>query len=248
VEEYTAAVAQGLTQYINGPSLMWTSAEQRRVELLWGIAKKGGTRGCILLDPRNRDPNYLTTVELANNAWHQQMLSTAASWRGKFGQHVSMLHVDVHGCRDPPHTPSHLTVGLGAMLAEARNRGSTEDVARVKVFGEALEAELTKVMASLRLWPRVQLLRVILPTAWDKHMRFAGAWASSTQRHTQTQQAVSFAGFEYSVQLEMSKYLRRTLLQNKPALEEFAQGLRAAWHSTQQSAQGPVCADANPWR
>jgi len=234
VEEYTATIAQALTQKVNGTSLMWTSAEQRRVELLWSFGKKRGTKGWTLLDPRNRDPNYLATVELAENSWHQQMLSTAASWRACLGQDVSTLHFDVHGCRDPPHTPSHLTVGLGAMLTEARNSGVADRVACVKAFGEALEHELTKVLTRMRLWPKVQLIRVIVPTAWDKHMRFAGAWAPNTQRHTQTQQAVAFAGFDFSVQLEMSKTLRRGLLQNRQSLDEFGGALIAAWQTAQR--------------
>lgn len=234
VEEYTSPIAQALAKKMTGSSLMWTSDEQRRVELLWGFAKKRSNRGHALLDPRNRDPNYLSTVELAGNPWHQQMLRTAASWRASGGQDISMLHVDVHGCRDPPHTPSHLTVGLGAMLTEARSSGDAERVSRVKAFGEALEVELTAVLNSMRLWPRVQLVRVIVPTAWEKHMRFAGAWAPSTQRHTNTQQASSCAGFEYSVQLEMSKVLRRQLLQNRPALDDFGGALINAWSSAQQ--------------
>jgi len=250
VEEYTAAIAQALTQKVNGTSLMWTPAEQRRVELLWSFGKKRGNGGWQLLDPQNRDPNFLSALELAQNPWHQLMLRTAVSWRTSLHQDVSMLHVDVHGCRDPPHTPSHLTVGLGAMLTEARNSGVPERVSLVKAFGEALEEELTKVLTSMRLWPKVQMIRVIVPTAWDKHMRFAGAWAPSTQRHTQTQQAVSYAGFAYSVQLEMSKTLRRALLQNRPALDEFGGALIAAWKKAEQgdTKDTPLSADANPWR
>merc|ERR1712070_1026309 len=112
VEEYTAAIAQVLTKKLLGTSLMWTPAEQRRVELLRTLAKKSGAKSGSLLDPENRDPNYLSTAELAENSWFKQMLSTATSWRSTLGHSVSILHLDIHGCKDPPSTPSHLTVGL----------------------------------------------------------------------------------------------------------------------------------------
>merc|ERR1712227_1144559 len=127
------------------------------------------------------------------------MLRVAATWQG-----VERLHVDVHGCRDPPHTPSHLTIGLGAMLTHAQMNG-TEQNSRVIAFGQALEEEISAVLTPMRLRPRAELIRIVTPASPEEHTRFAGAWAPSTGRHTQTQQAVSFAGIEYSLQLEMSK-------------------------------------------
>lgn len=152
------------------------------------------------------------------------------AWRTNLGQSAATLHLDVHGCRDPPSTASHLTVGLGAMTIKAESSGVPKRVVRVEAFSKYLSQALTPVLMSLRLRPRVQeVMRVMVPTAKNTHMRFAGAWAADARRHTQTQQAVAFAGFEYSVQLEMSKTLRRALLQDRATLEEFAMALSHAW-------------------
>merc|ERR1711990_416147 len=112
-------------------------------------------------------------------------------------------------------------MGLGAMMSAAQKRQDEDEILRVKAFGRALENEISQALDSIRLWPKAQLVRIMMPTSTEEHMRFAGAWSPTTERHTQTQQAVSFAGFEYSVQLEMSKALRRELCQNSSALEAF---------------------------
>merc|ERR1719421_1103288 len=103
------------------------------------------------------------------------------------------------------------------MMSEAQKSCNEDNMERVRAFGRALECEIAQALNFTRLWPKAQLVRVMMPTSTEEHMRFAGAWSPSTERHTQTQQAVSFAGFEYSVQLEMSKALRRELCQNESA-------------------------------
>jgi len=201
---------------------------------MFSLADRRGFRSSTFLDPRNRDPNHLLTTEVAENYWFKTMLNTAQCWRQSLGEDAATLHVDVHGCRDPPHTPSHLTVGLGAMMTYAEKSGLADKVARVFNFGQALEVELTAVVTSMHLSPQVQPVRVIVPSDLNTHSRFAGAWPPDTQRHTQTQQAVSFAAFEYSVQLELSKTLRRALLQNTAALAEFGGALMAALERAKQ--------------
>jgi len=231
VEEYTAAIARAITRHLSGSSLMWTGSEQRATELLWCLSRRRGSSPGQALDPRNRDPNYLSTQELDGNPWYQQMLKTAKQWRELKGAEVSLLHLDVHGCKDPPDTPSHLTVGLGAMRIQAERTGSDKELERVEVFGKALETELGPVLAELKLQPRAKLVRVVIPSTQtlQSHTRFAGAWKPADHRLTQTQQAVSFAGFQHAAQLEMSKTLRRALLQNQIGITRFSNALRAAW-------------------
>jgi len=236
VEEYTSAIAKAIAKQLGGTSLRWTSSEQRCSELLRSIGKRCDDTTGMLIDPRNRDPNYLSAAELATNPWYQQMLSTAMCWRELFGQAKPTLHVDVHGCRDPPGTPSHLTVGLGAMKLQAERCGGPKALACVEAFSAALELGLYPVLAGLRLKPRAQLVRVLVPLQRDEaNMSFSGAWSPEARRHTQSQQAVTFAGFTHAVQLEMSRVLRRMLLQNKVSMLRFCCALRAAWVTAQRT-------------
>ena len=57
---------------------------------------------------------------------------------------------------------------------------------------------------------------------------FSGAWRG-TDRHTQSQQAVTFVGFSHSVQLELSKALRALLVADRTLLKGFAGALHSAW-------------------
>merc|ERR1712061_150517 len=78
-----------------------------------------------LLDPRNRDPNYLSTSELDSNPWCKEMITLASQWREQFqhDQEPTILHIDIHGSQNPPDSPAHITVGLGAMCVRARKQG-----------------------------------------------------------------------------------------------------------------------------
>ena len=120
-----------------------------------------------LLDPRNRDPNFLATSELQTNSWFQQMLRASQAWSFKFGPDLEALHVDVHGCQDPPNTPSHLTVGLGAMCFHASDLGDTDGYENAMCFGHALCKELGQVLAKAEalqaLRPRAALVRLAAP-------------------------------------------------------------------------------------
>jgi hypothetical protein len=116
MEEYTTLIAQRFASQLGGTCLTWSRSEQYRSELAWSLARhlglndKDGDLGA-LLDPRNRDPNYLSADELAQNLWFRQMSKMAEQWRETLGRSRPILHIDVHGCKDPPCTPSHLTVG-----------------------------------------------------------------------------------------------------------------------------------------
>ena len=153
--------------------------ERRRTELLWRLSKRvNEERGRLdirdghLLDPRNRDPNFLATAELETNSWFQQMLKTSAAWKAKFGD-LEVLHVDVHGCQDPPNTPSHLTIGLGAMCFHAIDQGDTDSYQDAMRFGHALCRELSDILAKAQgLRPRAALVRLAAPGRdfWDSYL------------------------------------------------------------------------------
>lgn len=241
VEMHTAEVATGLAKILQGACLRWTEAEQRRSELLGRLARrwrKGEDDTSQLervLDPRNRDPNYLTTSELLQNQWFQAMCSFA-SRQGV----ATMLHVDVHGCRDPPDSAAHLVVGLGAMQATA---ASSAELDVLIAFKEALLTELTDALGRLSSKLRAAmdeqeypLVTVVLPNGSDsEQFRFAGR-CKQRDRRTQTQQAVEYAGFSHAVQLEFSRTLRQLLHKGhhhgaSADLTSLANALRSAWVS-----------------
>lgn len=234
MEEYTTLVAQKIARQLGGACLAWSRSEQRRSELLWHFAQcsNEGADPSTFLDPRNRDPNYLAKEEVLQNPWFRQMLSFAEGKRDGCSQPTPMLHIDVHGCRDPPLTPSHLTVGIAAMRHEVDCGRGPLTMARVEAFGAALEGKLTAALSGLILRPKAEpLVRVLLPALCQdpEEVRLSGAWALSEGRVTQSQQAVAYAGFSHSCQLEMSKSLRQALIKDEVAISRLGQALSAAW-------------------
>jgi len=239
MEEYTTLIAQRLSRQLSGCSLAWSRSEQYRSELNWFMAKSkghgkpGGDYG-LFLDPRNRDPNYLSTSEVLENPWFREMSRQASKWSSAAGL-AAMLHVDVHGCRDPPANPSHLTVGLAAMLHHAETGKGQLSVEDVQAFGAALEQELSRALKTIvDLQPPAKLVRVLMPSLLDAslgHLHLSGAWMLSLKRHTQSQQAVAFAGFSHSCQLELSRSLRKALYNDETACRKFAKAINTAWLS-----------------
>ncbi|CAJ1338709.1 unnamed protein product [Effrenium voratum] len=238
VEKYTAEISVGIAEVLGGSCLWWSASERRRTELLWRLNKRVNEergeeiRDGHLLDPRNRDPNFLTTTELTTNTWFQHMVKARRQW----GAASLALHVDVHGCQDPPRTPSHLTIGLGAMCLHKGESGSNAALH----FGHALCRELGEVLAKARL-PRAPLVLIAAPGPDKDCPRFSGAWKGD--RHTQTQQAM-MAGYSHAVQLELSKALRSLLAADEGLLAAFANALRAAWVQAKHHRRSPVAPSA----
>ncbi|CAE7229121.1 unnamed protein product [Symbiodinium sp. CCMP2592] len=236
VEKHTIEIASGCARSLEGSVLSWSALERRRTELLWRLSKRVNEergrfdiRDGFLLDPRNRDPNFLATSELPKNPWFQEIRKLSETWSLKFGIDLEMLHVDVHGCQDPPNTPSHLTVGLGAMCFHAIDLGDADAYEDAICFGNAVCRELSQVLAKAEgLRPRAALVRLAAPGPEEENCapRFSGAWRGG--RHTQSQQAIR-AGFTHAVQLELSKALRAILATDEILLSGFASALRAAW-------------------
>ncbi|CAE7940935.1 glcK, partial [Symbiodinium sp. KB8] len=235
MEEYTTLIAQRMARHLGGTSLSWSRAEQKRSELQWCLARLRceAEDFSSFLEPCNRDPNYLLNEEVAQNPWFRQMARFADKWRhAKEGHLRPLLHIDVHGCRDPPATPSHLTVGLAAMRHEVEMGRSPLSQSRVESFAAALQNELTLVLGSLDLRPRSEkLVRVLLPTlsGGQSMERLSGAWPLEERRLTQSQQAMAFAGFTHSCQLELSKALRRALSRDDAATARLGRAVTKAW-------------------
>jgi len=235
MEEYTTLIAQRVARQLGGVCLSWTRSEQYRSELLWLLARHQGddTDSGALLDPQNRDPNFLCVDELVQNVWFQEMQGIGLRWNeDSLGGSRPTLHVDVHGCRDPPCSPSHMTVGLAAMRHESDAGRGSIPLRRVEAFGAALESELSSMLRGLDLRPRSALVRVLLPelaSAPDGVEPFSGAWAPASRRFTQTQQAITYAKFTHSCQLEMSKALRRILSRDETAVLRLGRAINKAW-------------------
>jgi len=234
VEVNTMDIASQLAKELGGCELQWTMAEKDRSEYFWKLGRQRRLRDGALLDPRNRDPNYLLVQELSTNRWHTLMRGVLLPW------HKMSLHIDVHGCKNPPFTPSHLTVGLGAMLQRAERSGSQEEVAKVRAFGRSLKSDLSIMLSNMSSLHNLimtspkqrqaQLVRIVFPeNAGEDYVRFCGALPAETGRLTQTQQAVEFMNFKHSVQLELSKSLRKALVEDESAAKRLAKALQAAW-------------------
>lgn len=245
-EKYTAEIARAVAMELQGACLKWSSAEQRRSEFLWCLEKRQGSRNGALLDPRNRDPNFLASSELELNLWFQEMRNCSDCWRAMRAcsddavvapvASAGLLHVDIHGCRDPPSTPSHMTIGIGAMLRRAESSPTAISSHIVRAFGDLLESKIVEILASLQLAKAAPLVRVVGTESITRdHVSFSGAWSVESQRLTQSQQAVLHAGFGFSVQLEMSKTLRRALVQQRPEGKEqgpiplICKAISSAW-------------------
>lgn len=229
MEEYTTLIAQRLARQLRGACLCWSRAEQKRSELYWCLGRaQSGEAGDLssFLSP-NRDPNYLRIEEVAQNPWFRQMARLADQWRyTKEGSIRPTLHIDVHGCRDPPATPSHITVGLAAMHQEVVAKRSPLSQSRLENFAQTLQVELTSVLGNLDLRPRAQSVRVLLQAGVE---RLSGAWPAEEQRLTQSQQAMAFAGFTHSCQLELSKALRKALSRDDAGTARLGRAVTKAW-------------------
>lgn len=227
MEESTTLVAARLANALGGSSLTWRRREQYRSEQRWALSKQRGLCDLCggegaLLDTSNRDPNFLAESEVRENMWFGRMVEAAERMRWTQSSPRS-LHLDVHGCRNPPSHPAHLMVGLGAMQQRAKSHEERHFVAR---FGSALAAGTAEALQELGLKPEVH---VVVPEDPERPPALSGAWAPSSGRYTQTQQAVSFAGFVFACQLEMSLALRRVLAQDKAACERLASAIQSAW-------------------
>ncbi|CAE7440144.1 glcK [Symbiodinium natans] len=242
MEEYTTLIAQRMARHLGGTSLSWSRAEQKRSELHWCLARLrcGEAEDFSRFLEPNRDPNYLLNEEVAQNPWFRQMARFADKWRhGKEGHPRPLLHIDVHGCKDPPATPSHLTVGLAAMRHEVEMGRSPLSQSRVETFAAALQNELTAVLNGLELRPRPErLVRVLLPSlsGGQGKERLSGAWPLEERRLTQSQQAMAYAGFTHSCQLELSKALRRALSRDDAATARLGRAVTKAWALSCQGA------------
>jgi len=245
MEEYTTLIAQRISRQLGGSCLVWSRSEQYRSELNWFLAKKKGLCKVsgdygLLLDPRNRDPNYLTTNEVLDNPWFREMSQQASKWSSSSSS-SGLLHIDIHGCKDPPCNPSHLTVGLAAMRHEAEMGRSQLSIKDIERFGNALELELAQALNTADLQPRAPLVRVLIPSLLEagQALHLSGAWPPSLKRHTQSQQAVSFAGFTHSCQLEISRSVRKLLWNDETLCRKLGKAINKAWQSV-TAKQSPV--------
>lgn len=159
-------------------------------------------------DPSNSDPNFTKYQDLGISPWTQKLRQI----RGTLGPKRRCLHVDLHGCKDPDaNGGSHLIVGLRAM--ELAGRGDVEE----------FRTNLQKVLA-------------VVLQGWSVNVRplMSLTGAREDGRCTLTQQSLSDSGgaWTHSVQLEMSKSLRRKLVNNKKMRAAMVKGIVNAWTLT----------------
>ena len=241
LEEMTSALAMELARALRGSCLCWSREAQWHTELRFALGQRLVAEGAKCtseaLDERNRDPNYLRPEELEGNPWFQKVRLWVGDRAGAAAGTGHVLHVDVHGCMDPPRHPAHAMLGLGAMrqLAEGLPEGPEQDLARRRVasFAEALEGRVREALGPVLATAGVQgepaVLTGMVPTPPDVST-LSGAWPPELGRFTQTQQSVH-AGASHAVQLELGRTLRRLLARDAAAVRRLADALRDAWRS-----------------
>lgn len=238
MEEFTTNIAERMANTLGGSSLTWSRREQYRSELRWAVVKRRGWMDLPgndsgLLDPSNRDPNFLATDEVYDNEWFQKMLSISDQWSNQDGCRYFnrkgrpvLVHLDVHGCKDPPHHEAHLNIGLGAIRQHLP--AGPASLEKLRKFGKRLIDATSGVIESLNLEPEAVPVRVIFPQDPEDPPYLSGSWPPTEKRHTQTQQSMTFARFTHACQLEMSLALRKSLAHhNKEAIDRLAKKL---WH------------------
>jgi len=229
MEESTTLIADRIAQRLKGASLTWSRREQFRTELKWSLCKRRGLchllgNECGLLDPSNRDPNFLKTTEIVENEWFHKMVFVRNRFKGESNGWEGCAHVDIHGCKDPPAHAGHLHIGMGAMR-QALKGSTPKDLRPVQELAIKLKVALTEVVMQLNLAPVSNAVSFILPLDVEQPPGLSGAWRPSLGRHTQTQQSISFAGFSHSIQMEMSLSLRKALVADSAACEKFADAI-----------------------
>lgn len=245
LEEFTSVLAKRLARELGGSSLCWTQAAQWSTELRVALGHRRKAEGTIAvvgeaLDPANRDPNYLLPEELLGNAWFCQMRSWAAEMCGVDPtQDRCMLHVDVHGCQDPPKHPAHAMLGLGAMRQRAEELpiGHPEQQrvrSRMQTFARALEDSVSAVLGPLLgvTAKEAVILTGLAPAVNERGehvMTLSGAWPLEFQRLTQTQQSISHAGISHALQLELSRSARHALVKDLDAMTGLAHAIHGSW-------------------
>lgn len=235
IEEGSGVVARDLAKAMGGTCLAWHFDEVQLTLQLKSEAKKHGMTGQEILNPRNRDPNYLHQSEVRNNPWFSRIRILTSGWKHLYEQ---TLHVDVHGCKDPPSeserdraagpcTEAHLTIGLGAMCARAHAVDSAE-FDKVAAFGKDLVARIEADMVGWGLSKGVPCARAVIPGKDGTETRFAGVCADP-QRLTQTQQSVTYHSFTHAMQLEMSLEMRQKLKLDPSRSFQLGLTLKKCW-------------------
>mmetsp|Transcript_43641 Transcript_43641/g.125984 ORF Transcript_43641/g.125984 Transcript_43641/m.125984 type:complete len:1289 (+) Transcript_43641:228-4094(+) len=242
LEQFTSGIAHQLAQGLGGEALCWTRQMQWRTAYRFSLGlrwKRSGAAGVYerALDPGLRDPNYMHEDEMHGSPWFQRM----EHWASKHVRGVSgmSLHIDVHGCQDPPMWPTHAILGLGAMRQHVE--GLAEDdpsravlLLRLQNFAAFVEPAVAHALVPLLGVPpheaaSLRGLAAAVTETGERAETLSGAWPPGTGRFTQTQQSVSHAGISHAVQLELSLTLRRALSREPWAVGKLAQAFRSSW-------------------
>jgi len=241
-EDFTSVIAQRLAQELDGTAMCWTRLEQWRSETFYAlghrrIADQGQKSTNEALDPTNRDPNYLRVQELHGNPWHCGLKEFARQCRQV--SKTAQLHVDVHGCQNPPVYPTHMVVGLGAFRRriEEMPRGPKREQAlkRLVAFASALRETLGPAVAphtGLQVHEIVTITGAGEEAGCPPSQDFLVGVSSDPQRRTLTQQSLLHVGVSHGLQLEISLRLRKLLVGEPAAIDKLARTLRTCWRKS----------------
>jgi len=240
MEGHTTVIAQHLVRDLDGGAICWTSAAQWRSEICYALGSRQRGAGVATaveraLDASNQDPNYLEADKLGDNVWYHHMESWAARHGGGGGGPA--LHVDIHGCQDPPHHSTYVILGFGAMRQHAEglpleNGAQEAGFRHIQQFAQAIKKSAGEMLAGFFGRPpeeMVALRGLTSDTDAKKAEDLTGARPLELNRFTQTQQSILRAGVTHAVQIEMGMSLRRKLAKNPEAISELGHAIYSAW-------------------
>jgi len=249
-EDFTGAIAQELARGVRGCALCWTKVVQWRTEFRYALTHRhkaqaaGDKKSVDMLDASNRDPNFLHVDELPKNPWFCRLEAWAADHRSA-DQCCQALHVDVHGCQDPPKNPSHVIIGLRAMSqhVESLKQGPEREQAqhRLDVFGQMLKHKVASNLAPavagiIALGDIVNVTGVGTSAGGNLYDDvLTGGYPKSTKRRTLSQQSVLHVGMSHSLQLEISMLFRKVLFAEPATTRELGRTIQECWMESLKS-------------
>lgn len=246
-EDYTTFIAQRLAAELEGTCLCWTRLEQWRTETRYALGHRHIAAGAAstneALDPTNRDPNFLCVEELYTNPWHCGLKEWFCQRRRE--KKLFQLHIDVHGCQNPPVYPTHMVLGLGAMRRRIEEMSDgpkrRAELRRLLAFADLLQEKLGPAVAPMTGLSPSEIVTVtgLGPEAgYSAAQDFLTGVAVDPERRTLTQQSVLHIGVSHGLQCEFSFRLRKLLLGEPRAIDCLARALRSCWREASEVGKG----------
>jgi hypothetical protein len=136
-EIHTRTLAQRFAEHIGGACITWTKREVDRVTKMIKAGKSPPTS--------NRDPNFLTTMELSTSPWFFYLVTARRSLLlATQGSMQRSIHCDIHGMKDTTIEGMDVIFGTHAIKLQHQQHGINSE--RVEHFRNRLQEKIIPVM------------------------------------------------------------------------------------------------------